>query len=213
MKADWSNSPDPLAALQAGDLSPFERFVQIESSTFIGYFRRLGAGLDEAEDLTQELFLRLYRHAHRYRPGARFEAFCFRIARNAWIDFERRRAVRPRAAAGLEEEGGEDLTHLSADDRQVAPDQVAELRDEAARLRAGLAGLSAGHREVFELAVVQERPYPEISELLGIPVGTVKSRMHVAVKRLRAFLEEGSKSAPDEKARREPGQKHREPSA
>lgn len=213
MKADWSNSPDPLAALQAGDLSPFERFVQIETTTFLGYFRRLGAGLDEAEDLTQELFLRLYRHADRYRPGARFEAFCFRIARNAWIDFERRRAVRPRAAAGTEEEDARDLEHLSPGDRQVAPDHAAELRDEAARLRAGLAELSAGHREVFELAVVQERPYPEISELLGIPVGTVKSRMHVAAKRLRAFLEEDSRPAADGDARRGPDRKQREPSA
>lgn len=193
MKENWSQPPDPLAALQAGQLSPFERFVQIETTTFLGFFRRQGAGPEEAEDLTQDLFLRLYRSAHRYRPNASFEAFCFRIARNAWIDFERRRAIRPRPLARSKDMEHAERTQEPADALQPAPDHAIEMADEASKLRAGLAELSSGHREVFELAVVQERPYPEIAELLGIPVGTVKSRMHVAAKRLRAFMEPQTK--------------------
>ena len=186
MKADWTGPPDPLAALQAGDLDPFDRFVHTETATFLGYFRRLGASADDAEDLTQELFLRLVRFAARYRPGQRFDAFCFRVARNAWIDFERRRAVRPKPAAG----GTEDEHGPRPEDRVARPADVGpEITEEAAKLLRGLAQLSPGHREVFELAVVQERPYPEVAELLGIPVGTVKSRMFHAARKLRELLE------------------------
>ena len=62
--------------------------------------------------------------------------------------------------------------------------------EERAALRRGLESLTEPHRLVFELAVYQERPYAEISELLGIPVGTVKSRMHNAVSALKQMLGE-----------------------
>ena len=61
--------------------------------------------------------------------------------------------------------------------------------EEVARLRSALAELSEPHRIVFELGVVQELPYADISEALDIPVGTVKSRMFHAVRKLRAVLE------------------------
>ena len=188
MSGSWDYSDDPLASLRDGDPELFERFVEERAATFHGFFRRLGARPGEAEDLTQELFLRLVRHARRYQPRERLEAFCFRIARNAWVDHQRRRALRPVGESDLG--GPEDAPSRASQAQASEPSQdPLELREEADRLLAALEHLPETHRAVFELGLIQERPYPEIAEQLDIPVGTVKSRMHHALKKLRALLD------------------------
>lgn len=193
MNGTRDSDPDPLVALRAGDPAPFEAFVASESRTFLGFFRRLGARPAEAEDLVQEVFLKLFRHADTYTPSGRFEAFAFRVARNAWIDRTRRRAARPRLLTGQGEAAEDEAPSEIA--REPAPgpgpEALAERREEAGRVRTALARLSEAQRLVFELGVVQELPYAEISRLLDIPEGTVKSRMFHAVRRLREELEPG----------------------
>lgn len=189
MRVAWDDEPlDPLAALREGDPAPFDRFVEAEAPTLIGFFRRLGASWAEAEDLTQETCLKLYRSAPRYAARERFTSYVFRIARNAWIDAGRRRAVRPEPAAGA---AGEDGPELRLVDGQPSPGRQLESREDAARLTRALGRLPAGQRLVFELGAIQELPYDQIGEALSIPVGTVKSRMFNAVRRLRELLDDG----------------------
>lgn len=183
MKGHWEGDRDPLEHLAAGHPGLFEEFVRTEASTFLAYFRRLGAQPGEAEDLTQDLFMKLYRHATGYEARGRFHAFAFRVARNAWIDGRRRR-VDP-----LEPESDGEGLLSAVPSPAPEPSLETERDEEAARLRAALARLPEHHREVFELGVLQELPYSEISALLEVPVGTVKSRMFYAVRRLRETLE------------------------
>jgi RNA polymerase sigma factor (sigma-70 family) len=183
VRGDWDALGDPLVALRDGDIAGFEAFVRTETSTFLGFFRRLGAVLDEAEDLAQEVFVRLVRYAPRYRDQDRFEAFCFRTARNVWIDSRRARGTRRAERAG----GDDELANVS--DTTPEPLEPLALEEESQRALELVATLPEGQRLVFELGVIQERPYPEIAVLLGIPVGTVKSRMFNAVRRLREQLE------------------------
>lgn len=184
MRSDWEVTPDPLTLLRQGLPESFERFVQLESATFLGFYRRLGASPSEAEDLTQELFLRLLRSAAGYSGEGRFVPYCFRVARNLWIDQERRRAGRPVQAAGIDEE--EQWAEPSPSGELVL--ERLELEDQGRRLLAALQELTEAQRSVFELAVVQERPYSEIAALLAIPVGTVKSRVFYCLQHLRARL-------------------------
>lgn len=172
---------DPLLALAAGDAAPFEDFVRRHARTFVAWFRERGASLVRAEDLAQELFLRLYQQADRYRPEGRFLAFSFRLARNLWIDDCRSAALAPRAWDGPASAAS-------------APEPAAPVPDPAARLARAeeehelarlLAALPQAQRRVFELALEGELSYGEIGLLLDIPVGTVKSRMFHAVRRLR----------------------------
>ncbi|MEM8713369.1 MAG: sigma factor, partial [Planctomycetota bacterium] len=98
MKDSWDGERDPLAALLKGRQGPFEAFVRAETRTLLGFFARLGAGRSEAEDLTQETFLKLYRlavpdlslaprgtsgtpSAPAYQARGQFRGFAFRVAR------------------------------------------------------------------------------------------------------------------------------------
>ena len=188
MKGTWDSDRDPLVALQAGNPGLYEDFVSLESTTFLAFFRRIGASRSEAEDLVQDVFLKMFRNVSTYQPSGRFEAYAFRVARNAWIDRQRRRAARPRlVGSGRDEEDERSLLETAAE--MPSPRLVAEQKEEAGRVQAALDHLSEGHRLVFELGVVQELAYSEISRLLEIPEGTVKSRMFHAVRKLREVLE------------------------
>jgi RNA polymerase sigma-70 factor (ECF subfamily) len=197
VKGTWEGERDPLAALRRGEPALFEAFVEREAATLIGFFGRLGAARDEAEDLAQDVFLKLYRHADTYEPRSAFTAFALRVARNAWIDRRRRRAALPptRSMHAPEYGEGEGLEADLAADPSVEggadPGRRSVLRDEGFALARALRTLSPNHALIFELAVVQRRPYAEIASELGIPVGTVKSRVFNALRRLRGLLEEG----------------------
>jgi RNA polymerase sigma-70 factor (ECF subfamily) len=174
----------------AGDAAAFTTLVERVLPRLLGYFRRLGADPALAEDCAQEVFLKIYRVRERYRPRARFLTYLFHIARNHWIDVYRHRKIGPQTvsadAGGRGGEGG----GLAAD--LVGPSESPGDQIRRGELRAGLAraigSLSADHQEVFLLAQVESLKYAEIGQILGIPVGTVKSRMHAAVRQVREAL-------------------------
>ncbi|MFT4647590.1 MAG: RNA polymerase sigma-70 factor (ECF subfamily) [Glaciecola sp.] len=179
---------DPLVALAAGDPEPFECFVTGQTPLFLAFFRRLGAGPADAEDLTQEVMLRLFKSADRYQSSGRFEAFAFQVARNAWIDKRRKAAVRPLAALGgpAEDDQPDPLQRLES--REPSPESVAEGQETQQRLFSAMAQLSQGHQEAFRLGVLESLPYADIASRLQVPVGTVKSRVFHAVRHLRQIL-------------------------
>ena len=200
MKDSWDGERDPLAALVGGRTGPFEAFVQAETSTFLGFFSRLGVRRSEAEDLTQETFLKLFRLASPsaasktgsptgasgvYEARGQFRGFAFRVARNVWIDRGRKRSAEPLMVES------DDV--FGADPAATHPSARLEAEEEAARIRAAVGALSEPHRLVFELGVLQELAYSDISTALDIPVGTVKSRMFHAVHRVRESLEESDR--------------------
>ncbi len=184
---------DPLCALRAGDPAPFEEFVRGHARTLFAFFRHRGASTGRAEDLTQEVFLKLYQGASRYRPEERFGAYCFRVARNVWIDDCRRAGARLESEASAD--GGEASGLAGVHDGSADPAQEVEQQESERRWRAWLATLAEPQRSVVELAVLGELSYAEIGALLAVPVGTVKSRMFYALRRLRSAVAELGKEA------------------
>jgi len=173
----------------AGDEAAFVALVERVLPRLLGYFRRLGADAATAEDCAQEVLFRLYRTRERYRPEARFLTFLFHVARNHWIDVYRHARVGPRtvsADAPADRDGGP----LSADlaGPSPAPGEGADRRALGAALERAVADLGEEHRDVFVLAQVEGLRYPDVAAILRIPVGTVKSRMHAAVRLLREAL-------------------------
>ncbi len=185
---------DLLVRFREGDGDAFQEIVGAYQDRLVQFFYRLCWDLDRAEDFTQELFMKLLRGARRYRPQGRLTTFIYRVATNLWIDHYRSMRPQPRLYS-LDQ-----AVHPTGADTGVeGPEDVAIRRERKQSLRRALESLTEPHRLVFELAVYQELPYAQVGQVLGIPVGTVKSRMHNSVRAIRELLretEEAGDSAP-----------------
>ena len=183
-----ASASDMLARFRDGEDAAFQEIVGTYHARLVHFFFRLCWDRDRAEDLSQDLFLKLLRGARRYRPQGRLSTFIFRVATNLWIDHYR--ASKPRARLYSLDQAmvaGEPAMSHAQKEREDRPEAMEQLiaAEEKEHLRRALDCLTEPHRLVFELAVYQELPYAEISRVLGIPVGTVKSRMHNCVRALR----------------------------
>ena len=141
------------------------------------YLMRLGAGPAQAEDLAQEAMLSLWRKAHLFDAAkASAGTWLFTIARNLFIDAIRR----------------EKRPELDADDflppADAQPDDVLALADGEVRLRDALKLLPPDQAQVIALSFFADKPHSQIADELGIPLGTVKSRLRLAMARLRTAI-------------------------
>jgi RNA polymerase sigma-70 factor (ECF subfamily) len=157
------------------------------------YMRRLGAADAQAEDMAQEALFAVWRKASLFDPArAGAATWVFTIARNLRIDTLRRE--RPTEALPPDTERRE---------IEEAPGAEAELiiaeRDRS--LRAALTVLPPEQAQLVQLAFYEDRPHREIERVLGIPLGTVKSRLRMALQRLRGALQETRGEAPEKDRR------------
>ena len=143
------------------------------------YLLRLGASPALAEDLTQEALLNLWRKAHLFDPAkASAATWLFTIARNLRID-----AIRREKRPELEAED------FLPDSPTCADDAMARA-DEEGRLRVALRDLPLDQIQVVQLSFFADKPHSQIAHELGIPLGTVKSRLRLAMARLKRALGE-----------------------
>lgn len=188
--------PDEERMLRAreGDAAAFGELYDRWSGPILRYFFHLSYDRAGAEDLMQETFLRVWRAAPRYEVRARFSTYLFQVAKNLWIN-ERAKVLRRPLRVSLDAPLGGEEDGPTRGDRidsgAAPPEREAERAETGRRIRAAVEGLSERLREVFVLAAFQEMAYREVAEILGIPEGTVKSRMWTAVRRLREALEAG----------------------
>ncbi len=208
LRQDPDTDEDFLARYRDGDAEAFRQLVDYFQDRMLQFFYRLCWDRSRAEDLTQDLFLKLMQGSRRYRARGRLSYFVYRVATNLWIDHYRAARPQPRlysidhAAVGDHDESVRQ--QIPGDD--PSPMEVLAGEEEKLALRKALESLTEPHRIVFELAVYEERPYAEISELVDIPVGTIKSRMHNAVAALKRVMDAGEQSdAAGERGRRRAG--------
>lgn len=170
-----------LAAIAArGDREAFARLFAHFAPRVKGYLMRLGLPDARAEELAQETMLTVWRRAEQFDPatdGA--AAWIFTIARNLRVDAARRDRVMPRL-------------ELLAEEPPPPPsaDAAIQSAQHTERVRAALARLPDEQAEVVRLSFFDDRPHAEIERALGIPLGTVKSRLRLAMARLRALLDD-----------------------
>jgi RNA polymerase sigma-70 factor, ECF subfamily len=175
------NDQDPDAALMAqvaaGSQTAFVEIVHRHQNALLNFFIRLGAYSD-GEDLVQETFVRVFRYRQKYRPTARFTTFLYVLARHVWADRGRKTMRRERMELELQAEA--ETTNGAG---PVNPAAHVDVED-------ALKSLSPKLREVLVLNVYQGLRYQEIADVLGVPVGTVKSRVNLAMQALRRFSDE-----------------------
>ncbi len=173
---------------KAGDRSAFEKLVKRHETGLINYFHRLLWDRAAAEDQTQEVFIRIFTHASTYEPRAKFVTYLYRIARNCWID-HLRRTKHVRKQVSLDAETGDEFSlYDSVSRREDSPIDAARKHEFIEHLIEAIDSLPEQQKSCFVLSEVRNMSYAEVAETLEIPVGTVKSRMHNAMKKLRNIL-------------------------
>jgi RNA polymerase sigma-70 factor (ECF subfamily) len=188
---DGPSDAELMRRFGAGDDEAFRVLVERHERALLGYFWRRCMDRALAEDCVQEVFLRLVRHRGSWRPDAKFTTYLYRIAENHWIDRYRSRRSAPPGTSldALAQDEGEQAGSAFAA-QGPDPSQAAHARDLGERIRRAVLRLTPEQQQVFALGQTRGMRYEDVSQVLGIPVGTVKSRMHAAVLRLREILAE-----------------------
>lgn len=179
-----------LAALKNGEFAAFAALVDRHQRSLINFFYHLCWDRQSSEDCAQEVFLRVYSHLDTYEPQAKFTTFLFRIARNLWIDRARSAAVhgKPVSLDGRGDGGeGRSLGERVASE-SPEPSEILAREEQQAALRRAIDQLPEEQKAVVILSEIEGMKYQEIGAILDVPVGTVKSRMHTAMERLKDLL-------------------------
>ncbi len=181
-----------VARCKGNDLTAFDEIVERYQHKIYGYVKRLVGNETDAEDITQEVFLKALNSLHRFREESSLQTWLFRIATNLCRDAHRRRQRekgwlslwRQADQQSETEEGG----IVDPPDDRFNPEKLLLREELGAMLSEAMEQLPLAMREVFILHDVEQMPYEEIAQALGVPLGTVKSRLFHARARLRELL-------------------------
>jgi RNA polymerase sigma-70 factor, ECF subfamily len=163
---------------QKQDVCAFEELFRRYEQRVFAFFWRLRADRSEAEDGTQETFLRLWKARERYEPAAKFSTYLFQIAKNHFLHERAKQGRRTRSS----QPSASEPVARGADDRVLAGELHAAVQGAVARLPESL-------RLVYVLTEQEGMSYRQAAGVLDCPVGTVSSRKVEAVRRLREWLE------------------------
>lgn len=174
-----------MVRVAAGDQGAFATFYDATSRSVFGIVLRVLRDRAQAEEVSQEVFLEVWRTSARYDP--------LQGSPSAWVNtIAHRRAVD--RVRSVERSVARDQRHAQSHFQSSAPDvsDIVVARDEGSRVRRALAKLPEAQRTALALAYFDGRTQREVAELLDVPLGTVKTRMRDALKKLRTHLDEGA---------------------
>lgn len=168
-----------------GDRDAFRLLFEHFAPRVKGLLMKIGTDADTAEEIAQSTLLAVWRKAAQFDPSSGgAAAWIFTIARNLRIDAARRAVRQARAdQPGFIDE---------ADDVVDSPEILMTRGEDVSRVAAALLRLSEEQSRVVRMSFIEERPHADIAESLGIPLGTVKSRIRLAMNRLRDLLDEST---------------------
>lgn len=175
---DWAL----VARAQSGDSDAFALLVHRYHAPLIHFCYRMAGSRQDAEDIAQEVFLRLYRYLNRLNPQAKFSTVLFGIARNLTLNYLRDMKRRGRGRS-ISLEGQPELESTYG-----RPAHDARLKEIESQVEAAMAKLSPEHRMIILLREMQGMDYDGIAEVLQCRKGTVKSRLARAREHLRILL-------------------------
>jgi RNA polymerase sigma-70 factor (ECF subfamily) len=175
---------DLLAAYRKGDRAAFSRLVDAYQRELFHFLVRFVGDRAAAEDIFQESFLQVHQSAAQFDPERRFRPWLFTIAANKARDYLRAQSRRPTnqlqaAIAPSNDDSGEFIDLLKSEEN--SPSEPMEKRELQELVQKTVMEMPANFREILLLSYFHQFPYKQIGEILDIPLGTVKSRLHAAV--------------------------------
>ena len=171
-----------------GDQRAFAEIVDLYKDKLYHLGYRMTGNRQEAEDVVQETFLRVYRNLDRYDESHKFSTWIYRIATNLCIDrLRKRRSVYSLDAESSDHEGLDGYSMLPGDDR--TPESELVLSETQQMVREAMETLPPKYKSVMVLRYLQDLSLQEISDVLNMPVTTVKTRVHRGREFMRKKLE------------------------
>ncbi|HZF14200.1 MAG TPA: sigma-70 family RNA polymerase sigma factor [Thermoanaerobaculia bacterium] len=175
---------------RAGSPEAFRELVLRFERPVYGLILRMVRDPSTAEELAQDVFWKAYRRLDSYDPERRFGSWLFKIAHNTTIDHLRKSAPDLVSLEAGDDEGG-GLAAVLSDPAAESPEAAAERSDLARDLQRAIATLRPEYREAVVLRHQEGLSYEEISETMGLPLGTIKTHLHRARKELAVLLRAG----------------------
>jgi len=177
---------------QSGDRAAFGVLVRRHKTAIYNFILRQIRVAPAAEDLAQDVFVKIVQNAGDFKHEARFTTWAYAIARNVCIDHLRKMSLRRHPSLDHSDSGeGPTLGERTADSRPGASvDRTAIGAELAVRITRAVEELPPEQREVFLLREIGHVPFKDIAEMTNVPENTVKSRMRYALERLQEALEE-----------------------
>jgi len=170
-----------------GDTAAFEELVLSYQDKMYSLSLRMTGNQDDAYDMTQEAFLKAYTNLANFRGDSKFSVWLYRLTSNVCIDFLRKRKRKPTSSLTYINEDNEPQD-LELPDERFVPDTIAERNELREAVARGMDSLADEYRQILVLREINGLSYNEIGEALELEVGTVKSRIFRARKRLVEIL-------------------------
>jgi len=163
----------------------FETLVRRHQQGIYAFLLRMVRDPDEAADLAQEVFIKLFANLEQYNPAFRFKTWLYRIAANAAVDRRRRKRT---AGRQVDLDAAEDDSSFHLPSRDPGPHEMLTARETRERLETALADLPPSYRKVLLMRFQGDLRYGEIAAITRLPLGTVKNRIFRAREMLRRAL-------------------------
>lgn len=176
---------DLMMKVKGGDIKAFEELVEAHQNSVIGTVAKMLGNPAEAEDIAQQVFVRVWKSAGKYEPTAKFTTWLFTITRNLVFNEVRRRKRKPSVSM---EEREEDFHQIEADTNTIAPDDSALQAELEKAIDQAIEDLPEKQRLAVVLRCYEEMPYEEIAQVLEITVPAVKSLLFRARSQLKESL-------------------------
>jgi RNA polymerase sigma-70 factor (ECF subfamily) len=170
-----------------GHAPAFGELVRRHQDRLYSAVFRLVDNAEDSQDVVQEAFLHAYQHLASFKGDAQFFTWLYRIAMNAAISLRRKRKPVLRIVGP----DGEPVVEPPDNNEAIQPGHAIEQAERGQEVRQALSKLSQEHRAVLVLKDMEGMKYEEMAELLEVPVGTIRSRLHRARMELRQLLERG----------------------
>lgn len=180
---------DLVARYLRGERFAFHELVSRYQDRLLNFIYRTIGDRDRAEDLVQETFVRVYRHMHRFDPTKKFSTWIYTIASNLAKNELRNRSRNPLVLfQSIRQNWEADHRPLEFEDSTYSPDDLFRKRHLREKVESAVSELPEHHRVVFVLRELEGKTYDEISEITGVTLGTVKSRLNRARNRFARII-------------------------
>src|SRR5262245_40901176 len=175
-----------IAECLAGDTTAFGELVRRYQDRLYNTVYRLVDNAEDALDVVQEAFLNAYQSLDSFKGDSLFFTWLYRIAVNTAISLKRKKRVLVR----IPDRNGENSIDPAAPSEMTRPGHALEQAEEEQKLHKALARLSPEHRTVLVMKELEGQKYEDMADTLGVPIGTIRSRLHRARLELRELLEQ-----------------------